>query len=158
MPQDFTEVRSAFDVCDVHDCALQAPPKEDLAPEIRDTAEYEQAVDSKFPFAINSNWICPECHAAREKWIAENQDLCRILRCQTTYESFFRRQTEGMIDRIGGMTEKVRQRSAEIAAEMKPGDELWEWDAGGWHRLAGRKGIAIVRGGRIVKEWCEIMS
>jgi hypothetical protein len=53
---------------------------------------------------------------------------------------------------------QIKERTSEIAAQMQPGDELWEWDGGGWHRFAGRGGIAIVRNGQIVKKWCESRS
>jgi len=57
-----------------------------------------------------------------------------------------------------GRDDRIKKRAAEIAAEMQPGDELWEWDGGGWHHLAGRGGVAIVRNGKIVQRWCEIRS
>ena len=98
-----------------------------------------------------------KCRAAREKWIGENAELCAVLRCKTTYEDYCSRRSEGLIDRPD-IRDKINRRSSEIAAEMESGDELWEWDSGGWHRLAGRAGVAIVRDGKIVKQWCELKS
>ncbi|MFO0965896.1 MAG: hypothetical protein U0793_09980 [Gemmataceae bacterium] len=152
------DIIRAFSVCDVHDCELQAHPIDEAFSEVRDTLEYERACDASFPFATARDRICPRCCTERTKWIEENADLCRIMRCKTTYEEYCKRWFEGLIDKSSRVTEKVKQRSAEIAAEMQPGDELWEWDAGGWHRLAGRAGVAIVRAGRVVKQWCEWRS
>jgi hypothetical protein len=53
---------------------------------------------------------------------------------------------------------KIKERSQEIAAQMEPGDELWEWDGGGWHHLSGRAGVAIVRAGQILRQWCLLKS
>ena len=30
---------------------------------------------------------------------------------------------------FSAVQDKIKKRSAEIAAQMEPGDELWEWDA-----------------------------
>ncbi len=151
------EVMAAFRVCDVHDCPLQSPPDDKPLVEIRDTPERELAYNTLFPFAINGNLVCLQCRTAREKWIEENPELCSVLRYKTTYEDYCSRRLEGLIDRLG-VRDKIKQRSAEIAAQMEPGDELWEWDTGGWHRLAGSAGVAIVRNGKIVKQWCEWRS
>jgi len=156
-PQTDEGVMAAFSVCDVHDCQLQPPSDDRPLPEIRDTPECERACDSIFPFAANANLVCPRCREARETWIEENLELCRVLRCKTTYEDYCNRCLQGLVDRTD-IKEKIRKRSAEIAAEMEPGDELWEWDAGGWHQLAGAAGVAIVRNGKIVKQWCEWKS
>jgi hypothetical protein len=146
-----------FCICDVHNYPLGSPENDDLLPAIRDTPEYEIAYESLFPFAIEGNLICIECLAARELWVKENSELCRILRCQTTYEDYCDRRFPGLASQPNAQ-EKVKIRSSEIAAQMELGDELWEWDAGGWHRLAGRTGVAIVRNGEIVKQWCELKS
>lgn len=156
-PRVGEEVMAALSVCDVHDCPLQSPPDESPLPEIRDTPECELACNTLFPFAINGTLVCLPCRLAREAWIDENLDLCRVLRCKTTYEDYSRRRLENLMDRPD-VKDKITQRSAEIAAQMEPGDELWEWDSGGWHCLAGRAGVAIVRNGQIVKQWCEWKS
>lgn len=156
-PRAFEQVMSTFSVCDVHDCPLQKPSDEAPLPEIRNTLECEVASNNLFPFAIDQNLVCDQCRTARKKWIEENRELCGILRCQTTYEEYCERRMDSLIDRPD-IKEKIKIRSAEIAAQMEPGDQLWEWDSGGWHRLAGRAGVAIVRNGKIVKQWCEWKS
>ncbi len=156
-PRAGEQVMVAFSVCDVHDCPLQSPVDDTPLPEIRDTPECEVAYNTLFPFAINGELVCIQCRAARQKWIGENPELWRVLRCKTTYEDYCGRRLEGLIDRPD-MRDKIKKRSAEIAAQMEPGDELWEWDSGGWHRLAGSAGVAIVRNGKIVKQWCEWKS
>ena len=40
---------------------------------------------------------------------------------------------------------------AEIAGVMAEGDELWEWESAGFQSLAGDAGLAVVRGGRVVR-------
>ena len=80
--QTGSEVMTAFAVCDVHDCSLQPPPDAKPLPEIRDTPECELAYNTLFPFAINGNLVCLHCRAAREKWIAENPESYRVLRCK----------------------------------------------------------------------------
>lgn len=157
VPTSGNEVLAAFSVCDVHDCPLQSPPDDKPLAEIRDTPENELAYNALFPFAINGNLVCPQCRAAREKWIEENAELCAVLRCKTTYEEYCSRRLEGLVQ-TADVSEKIKKRSAEIAAQMEPGDELWEWDMGGWHHLAGSAGVAILRKGKIVKQWCEWKS
>jgi hypothetical protein len=56
------------------------------------------------------------------------------------------------------MKQHVEDKAAEITAELQDGDELWEWDAGGWQHSAGRSGLAILRGGNVVRCWCLWMS
>jgi len=47
-----------------------------------------------------------------------------------------------------------------IISEMKPGDELWEFCNAGhnWKNLAGRKGIALVREGKIISHITTLMN
>lgn len=156
-PMNDTDVMRVFAVCDVHECPLLQLAEETPLPEVRDTPEYEQARDNLFPFANDRNFVCSQCQAARERWIADNAELCRILRCQTTYAEYCHRRFYGLADQPG-LREKIKAREAEITAQLGPGDELWEWDAGGWHRLAGRAGVAIVNNGQIVKQWCDVRS
>jgi hypothetical protein len=156
-PQSGDQVIAAFSVCDVHDCPLQPSPDDRPLPKIRDTPEYEFACYGMFPFAICRDLVCFECRAAREEWVEANAELCSVLRCKTSYEDYCSRWLEGLVDRPE-IKQRIKKRSTEIAAQMKPGDELWEWDAGGWHRLSGTGGVAIVRKGKIVKQWCELRS
>ena len=76
-PRTGADVMASLTVCDVHDCPLQSPPDDKPLPEIRDSPELELAYNTLFPFAINGNLICPQCRAAREKWIEENPKLLR---------------------------------------------------------------------------------
>lgn len=153
-----------FCICDVHGEDLRTPPADDSPSETRDTPEYNHAFDMLFPFATGRELVCHQCQARRQQWILENLDLCRILRCQTTYEAYCDRLLDGLIDQTAKdrlkleAKDRIKKRAAEITAQMQPGDELWEWDGGGWHRFAGRGGIAIVRGGNIVIKWCEVKS
>lgn len=158
------EILRVFCICDVHGGELEDLPPEDPKGKIRWTPEYDQAKETLFPLANGLYASCLQCQSEQRTWIFENPELCRILRRKTTYEDYARRH----IDRISEPKDRadmmkqaepgIKQRAAEIAAQMDPGDELWEWDAGGWHRLAGRGGVAIVRDGKIVKKWCEVKS
>ncbi|KAF0179072.1 MAG: hypothetical protein FD161_1565 [Limisphaerales bacterium] len=157
-------VMDIFRICDVHDCNLTTLLRNDPPLEIRDTPEYDQAFETNFPFASGGDLICAVCRSERSRWISENLDLCRILRGKTTYEAYCDRLLEGVADPAArdkiwnDAKERIKKREIEIHAQMQPGDELWEWDGGGWHRFAGRAGVAVVRDGRIVKQWCEIKS
>jgi hypothetical protein len=155
--QTAEDIMDLFCICDVHNYPLRSPANDESLPAIRDTPEYEIAFESLFPFAIEGNLICNKCLTERELWIKENLELCRILRCQTTYEDYCDRRFPDLANQPDAQ-DKVKIRSSEIAAQMELGDELWEWDAGGWHRLAGRAGVAIVRNGNVVKQWCEWKS
>ena len=145
-------------VCDVHDCSLEATRNGYSPSDIRDTPEADDAIDQLFPYAIGGDQICRQCLSARARWIAEHQDLCQILRCQTTYEEFCIRHLGTVPDMEESLLQKIKERSQEIAANMEPGDELWEWDEGGWHHLAGRAGVAVVRAGQIVQQLCLVKS
>ena len=151
------DVLTLFRFCDVHGHPLQPAPRDQHLTEIRDTPEAEQANEAIFPFAINTDLVCPECQVERERWIAANPELCRILRRRTTYEDYCSRWV-GEMSNTHEIASKIRKRSSEIAEEMQPDDELWEWDSGGWHRLQACAGVAIVRNGRILKQWCEWKS
>jgi hypothetical protein len=158
------EILRAFCICDLHGCELEDLPPAESSGKIRWIPEYDQAKETLFPLARGRYLSCLQCDSARQTWIFENPDLCRILRCKTTYEDYCYRLIDKITDpraRADMMKQaepRIKQRAAEIAAQMDLGDELWEWDAGGWHQLAGRGGVAIVREGKIVKEWCEIKS
>jgi hypothetical protein len=156
-PTSQGDILDAFRTCDVHGDDLEPAPSSDPPPEIRHTPEYDRALDTLFPLAAGGDFVCQQCRSERQRWIAENFDLCRILRCKTTYEAYCDRQL-GSSPAGPGRDDMIKKRAAEIAAEMQPGDELWEWDTGGWHQLAGRGGIAIVRDGKIVRQWCEVKS
>jgi hypothetical protein len=164
VPTSEQEVMDMFRVCDVHGDGLETSSGDDSSPEIRDTPEYDRVRDTLFPFAVGGDLVCAKCRSQRQRWISEHPDLCQILRQKTTYEAYCDRQLEEITD--GSKKERikkeaqegVKKRAAEIAAEMQPGDELWEWDGGGWHRLTGRGGVAIVRGGMIVRRWCLVKS
>jgi hypothetical protein len=56
------------------------------------------------------------------------------------------------------LRQHIDEKEAEITGEMREGDELWEWDAGGWEQSAGRSGLAIIRSGEVVRCWCLWMS
>jgi hypothetical protein len=166
-PTDEATIMNTFRICDVHGCDLEALPCTDLSPrpdEIRHTAEFDEAHKALFPLAAGGELVCIQCRSERQRWIADNLDLCRILRCVTTYEAYCRRHFEMLTDQTAIAELKkqaeaeIKKRSAEIAAQMQPGDELWEWDGGGWHQLAGRSGLAIVRGGKIIRQWCDFRS
>ena len=123
-----------------------------------------ESSSSVFPFAADGPCVCHQCRVQRQHWISENPDLCRVLRSPTTYEAYCDRQLAGIIDRTARdrlkqeAAHRIKERATEIASQMEPGDELWEWDGGGWHHFAGRGGVAIVRDGKIVKKWCEARS
>jgi hypothetical protein len=163
-PTSEANIMDTFRTCDVHGCGLEALPSNALPPEFRHTPEYDHALDTLFPLAAGGDLVCAQCRSERQRWISVNPDLCRILRCQTTYEAYCHRQFEQLTDKtkvddIKRQAEDgIKKLSAEIASQMQPGDELWEWDRGGWHQLAGRSGVAIVRDGKIVKEWCLCKS
>ncbi|MGE0710074.1 MAG: hypothetical protein AB7N76_33740 [Planctomycetota bacterium] len=144
-------VLDLFRVCDVHDQVLRE--QSGFPPPIRDTKELQQARDRAFPFAAGEQVGCARCWEAREVWVHEHTELCQVLLRQTTYAEFCVRRLGLAADSM-----RVRERAAEIAARMLGGDELWEWDEGGWDSLRGRAGVAIVRAGQIVERWCELRS
>jgi hypothetical protein len=164
VPTGQDQILRAFRICDIHDCELGRAPGNDPLPEIRQTQEYAQASETLFPLATSRYWVCATCRAQRQRWISDHAELCRILRRKTTYEAYCDR----LLDGITGPKEReaakraakprIQERAAEIAAQMRPGDELWEWDGGGWHCFTGRGGVAIVRAGEVVKKWCEAKS
>lgn len=45
-----------------------------------------------------------------------------------------------------------------IRRHLQPGDEIWLYGtpAGHWENMAGRQGVALVRNGRVVKEFLGI--
>jgi hypothetical protein len=150
------DIFAAFGACDVHDCILHEPHIDDGLPVIRDTPDADDAIENAFPFARDGDRICSDCRIAYVRWVREHDDLCRILRCRTTYEAFCTRRFGE--DIVQSLFPKIQERSREIAAQMEPGDEMWEWDCGGWHRFSGTAGIAVVRAGQIVQQWCEVRS
>lgn len=151
---DFVDLVEIFGICETHDCPLQVPAERKPLPEIRHTPEYATARETIFPCA-DSNWICLDCRAAAQRWIDENAELCSLLRCQTTYIGFYERR--GLTDPGNKFPEsvmlRIMEREREIAAGMRPGDELWEWDSGGSN--FGKGGLAVVRDGRIIRKWSE---
>ena len=154
---DADVVFSVFRVCDIHETELQRPSSAHVVHEIRDTHEFDIAQSETFPFAIGA-LVCQDCYDVYSEWVVQHDDLCRVLRRKTTYTDYCARRLKDLPSLLADSKHKIAQREAEIATEMEPGDELWEWDAGGWHRLAGREGVAIVRDGQIVKQWCEWKS
>jgi hypothetical protein len=158
------QILRVFCVCDVHGCELEELPSDDPKGKIRWTPEYDQAKETLFPLGNGLYVSCLRCQSEQQTWIFENRDLCRILRCKSSYEDYVRRHIDQISDAkdrtemMRQMEPRIKERAAEIAAQMDPGDELWEWDDRGWHRLAGRGGVAIVRDGKIVKKWCEKKS
>ena len=80
------------------------------------------------------------------------------LRHQTTYREFTAQwlaDDDGVI--AARFLPRVKQREAEIAAKMRPGDELWAWEAGD-RAFAMRWGLAVVRAGVVVEAWLEWKS
>lgn len=158
------EILQAFRICDVHGCELEPPPTDNTSTEIRDTPEYEQALRTLFPLATSHYFVCRICRLEHQRWISEHDEVCRILRRKTTYEAYCDQLLDGIADPKDRETlrrevkPRIKKRAAEIDAQMQQGDELWEWDGGGWHSFSGRGGIAIVRAGKIVKKWCEMKS
>jgi hypothetical protein len=158
------EILRAFRICDVHGCELEPPPTNDAPTEVRDTPEYGQALHTLFPLAASRYFVCRQCRFDRQRWISEHDELCRILRRRTTYEAYCDRLLDDITnpkdrERIRREAKpRIEKKAAEIAAQMRQGDELWEWDGGGWHSLSGRGGVAIVRAGKVVKKWCEMKS
>jgi hypothetical protein len=80
------EILRAFCVWDVHGCQLENLPPDDPSSKIRWTAEYDRAKETLFPLANGPYVSCLQCQSERQSWIFENPELCRILRCKTTYE------------------------------------------------------------------------
>lgn len=152
------EIIEFFSVCDIHDCQIQMADGNEAIPKVRHTPEVDEAFEKLFPFANNGRLICPECNIARETWIVQHEDICRILRFRTTYEDYITRQLAEFDKPTSSMMDNIRMRGAEIVAQMQAGDELWEWDEGGWHCLSGRAGLTIVRDGVRVKSWCDRIS
>jgi len=81
-----------------------------------------------------------------------------VLIRRTTYREYMARWLEGVEHVPERVLQRIEQRSAEIEARMLPGDELWEWDPGGWDQLRGTSGLAILRNGEVVEYWVEWKS
>jgi hypothetical protein len=77
------------------------------------------------------------------------------LKQQTTYREYAAKWIDEGGNIPPGFLPRVEQREAEIAAKMQPGDELWEYEYGDWNAFTGVSGLAIVRGGVVVKSWVE---
>ena len=166
-------VLGIFSVCEVHGDTLREETGTTEEAAVRDTPEYRLAQEQLFPYClvpvraevvargdirVVEAWYCAACRAARARWTSEHAELASVLRRRTTYLEYMERWLDGYGPISAAMVTRIHERSAAIEAEMYPGDELWEWDAGGWDRLAGRSGLAIVRGGRIIKQWVEWKS
>jgi hypothetical protein len=69
----------------------------------------------------------------------------------------FERDTRALLGTTGGWLDYFRDK---IAARMQPGDELWLYDTGpeAWANLSGERGLAHVRGGRVVGLIMELMN
>jgi hypothetical protein len=69
----------------------------------------------------------------------------------------FERDSFALLGTTGGWLDYFRD---EIVAEIQPGDELWLYDTGpeAWANLHGERGLAQVRGGRVVGLITEAMN
>jgi hypothetical protein len=80
------------------------------------------------------------------------------LKRPTTYRAFTARW---LADEDGNIPERflkrLEEREAEIAAKMRPGDELWEFEYGD-RAFAMTWGLAVVRAGEVVESWVEWKS
>ena len=77
---------------------------------------------------------------------------------QTTFGEYVQR-TFGSRDQLSeSFRNHLARREAELQSLQKPGDELWEWDMGGWDELCGRSGLAIVRDGQVIKSSMMLLS
>ncbi|MBA4062699.1 MAG: hypothetical protein C0501_03140 [Isosphaera sp.] len=80
------------------------------------------------------------------------------LKRRTTYREF---TAQWLADENGQILERFRkrfeEREAEVAAKMRPGDELWEFEYGD-RAFAMTWGLAIVRSGEVVESWIEWKS
>lgn len=45
-----------------------------------------------------------------------------------------------------------------FVSEFKPGDELWFYNIGLWHKEMGREGLAIYREGKLIMDYCISMN
>lgn len=74
----------------------------------------------------------------------------------------YREYNEKYVGPIEDLPPKIKQiffeKEAELGQELASGDELWEWDMGGWDKLSGTSGLAILRDGKVIKSWKCWMS
>ena len=47
----------------------------------------------------------------------------------------------------------VESFKAKVVRQMMVGDQLWNYHTRGFHRRCGMQGLALVRGGHVVKTW-----
>ena len=143
--------------CEIHQCGLDTTDSWSPSADIRDTKEYAVAKEEGFPYSPPGQILCVDCCEARDTWIKENLDICRILRHQTTCEEYSDKLFFAPFFSEAARS-RIEHHLSVIQEEMLPGDELWEWDAGGWHTLSGSAGIAIVRNGLVAVKWCMTKS
>lgn len=159
-------ILAVFFCCEIHRGELRRADGA-VNPEVRNTPEYDAAQAADFPCCAvyrewgaartpeSGAWVCDTCAEARDRWIATHPDLARVWRGPTTFAEFAERHFGGLPPEL---QVRARQQAEHIAAQMQPGDELWEWDNGGSHNLAGASGMAIMRNGEVVKKWSMMRS
>ena len=80
----------------------------------------------------------------------------RALVRPTTYREYILRQLErGDYPLSEAVRSKMEECASAVEARLRPGDELWEWQAQAQSRLHGVSGLAIMRGGEIIDSWVE---
>jgi hypothetical protein len=97
--------------------------------------------------------FCPQCAAAHDAWVAANRDLASVLVRRVMLEEYAR--LFPFTPEPPSREEWLTARRAEIEAKALPGDELWEWDSGGWEVGEGFAGLAVVNGGEIARQWVD---
>ena len=153
----FLSPHAICNACEIHQCELDMTDSWSSTADVRDTREYAIAKEEGFPYSPPGQILCVECCEARDAWIKENSDICRILRHKTTCEEYAKKLFSSPYFSESTRS-SIKQHLSEIRDEILPGDDLWEWDAGGWHTLSGSAGIAIVRNGMVAVKWCTTKS
>jgi hypothetical protein len=74
----------------------------------------------------------------------------------TTVDDYFLDWVGDLIEKNPRVRAAIESRRQEVQGIMQPGDELWEWQRG--RDLAADAGLAVVRGGQIVKAWADWKS
>ena len=77
----------------------------------------------------------------------------KYLTRRVTYREYNERFVGPIEELPPRIQQQIVQKEAELVRELQPGDELWEWDMGGWNSFAGTSGLAILRGGMVIKSW-----
>lgn len=93
-----------------------------------------------------------------EEWLVKKLDKTIAELNEESHKEFREARGDSIgteYDRPGGFCYKDWD---EFVNKFQDGDEIWEFDSGGWGQLAGRRGYAIVRDNKVVTAFCAFLN